>query len=76
VVGIIVELIISWLLLLFITKKHLSVLGFKPTKRRVTNLGVGLLIAISCCTIHQIMTTAFLNNSWILNKQVTFLLLI
>ena len=69
--GIIVELIISWLLLWFISKKHLSVLGFRLTKRRVTNLGVGILIAASCCTIYQIMTTAFVNNSWTLNKQVT-----
>ncbi|MGH2623228.1 MAG: lysostaphin resistance A-like protein [Sphingobacterium sp.] len=69
--GVIIELIISWLLLWFITKKHLSVLGFRPTKRRVANLGVGLLLAVSCCIIHQIMTTAFVNNSWILNKQVT-----
>ncbi len=69
--GIIVELIISWLLLWFIAKKHLSVLGFRPTKSRVTNLGVGLLIAVSCCIIHQIMTIAFVNNGWILNKQVT-----
>ena len=69
--GIIVELIISWLLLWFICKKHLSVLGFRPIKSRVTNLGVGLLIAASCCTLYQIMTTAFINNSWVLNKQVT-----
>lgn len=69
--GIIVELIISWLLLWFISKKHLSVLGFRPTKSRVINLSIGFLIAGSCCTIYQIMTTAFVNNSWILNKQVT-----
>ncbi|MCG7858662.1 CPBP family intramembrane metalloprotease [Flavihumibacter sediminis] len=69
--GIIVELIISWLLLWFICRKHLSVLGFRPTKRRVTNLGIGFLIAASCCTVYQLMTTAFINNSWILNKQVT-----
>lgn len=70
-VGIIVELIISWSLLWFICKKHLSVLGFRPTKGRVANLGIGLLIAASCCTVYQVMTTAFINNSWVLNKQVT-----
>jgi membrane protease YdiL (CAAX protease family) len=69
--GIVVELIISWLLLWLICKKHLSVLGFGPTKIRVTNLCVGLLIAASCCTLYQLMTTAFGNNSWILNKRVT-----
>lgn len=69
--GIIVELIISWLLLWFICKKHLSVLGFIPTKSRAISLGLGLLIAASCCTLYQIMTTAFINNTWVLNKQVT-----
>jgi membrane protease YdiL (CAAX protease family) len=69
--GIIVELIISWLLLWFFYKKHLAVLGFRPTKTRLTNFGVGFLIAASCCTLYQIMTTAFVDNSWALNKQVT-----
>ena len=69
--GIIVELIISWLLLWLICKKHLSVLGFRPTKFRITNLGVGFLIAASCCTLYQIMTTAFINNSWVLNEHMT-----
>jgi membrane protease YdiL (CAAX protease family) len=69
--GIIVELIISWLLLWFIYKKHLAVLGFRPTKNRVMNFIVGFLIAASCCTLYQIMTTVFVNNSWTLNKQMT-----
>jgi membrane protease YdiL (CAAX protease family) len=69
--GIIVELIISWPLLWFICNKHLFVLGFGPTKMRMINLVVGLLIAASCCTLFQIMTTAFINNGWVLNKQVT-----
>src|SRR4051812_15293593 len=69
--GIIVELVISWLLLWFICKKHISVLGFKPTKNRAANLVIGFLIAASCCTMYQIMTTAFIDNSWVLNKQLT-----
>lgn len=69
--GIIGELIISWLLLWFICKKHLSILGFKPTKSRTTDLAFGLLIAGFCCTTYLMMTTAFVNNSWVLNKQVT-----
>jgi uncharacterized protein len=70
-IGIIVELIISWLLLWLICKKHLSVLGFSPTKNRMTNLAVGLLIAASCYTLWQLLTTAFINNSWVVNKQAT-----
>jgi uncharacterized protein len=70
-IGIIVELIISWLLLWFIVKKHISVLGFRPSKNRITNLVIGILIAGSCCTVWQLMTTAFIDNNWVLNKQVT-----
>ena len=69
--GIVVELIISWLLLWFISKQHLSVLGFKPTKSRIINLGVGFLIAASCCCIYQLLTTAFVDNHWFLNKNST-----
>lgn len=69
--GLIVELIISWLLLWLVCNKHLSVLGFRPTKGRLTNLAIGFLIAASCCTLYQLITTTFINNSWILNKQAT-----
>src|SRR5215217_3829553 len=69
--GIFVELILSWILLWLICKKHLSVLGVKPTTSRLFHLGIGLLIAASCCTVHQIMTTAFVNNSWTTNNQAT-----
>jgi len=44
--GIIVELIISWILLWFICKKHLAVLGFTPTKTRFLNLLFGFIRGI------------------------------
>lgn len=70
-IGIIVELIISWLLLWAVCKKHLSVLGFSPTKDRIVQLVRGLLIAASCCTLWQLMTTMFIDNGWVLNKQAS-----
>ena len=69
-IGIIVELIISGLLLWLIDKKGLSVLGFKPTPGRITNLGVGLLLAAFSCITYHLMFSAFANNSWVLNKQL------
>jgi len=69
--GIIVELIISWLLLWFLCKKHIPVLGFRPTISRVTSLCAGLLIAACTCTVYQVMTTIFVDNSWVANKSVT-----
>jgi uncharacterized protein len=69
--GVLVELIISWILLWFVCKEHLSVLGFRPTKDRIAQLGVGLLISALCCTAYQIMTTEFAGNGWRLNTKVT-----
>src|SRR6476620_8853820 len=69
--GIIVELIISWLLLWFIDKKHLSILGFKPTRNRLMNLCVGVLLAALTCTVYHLLTTILANNSWTLNNKLT-----
>lgn len=71
-IGIIIELIFSWLLLKLMAKKDLSALGLKPSQTRLIHWSIGfLLAAIICCTYH-IMTTACISNSWILNKQLTF----
>ncbi|MGK2860827.1 MAG: lysostaphin resistance A-like protein [Chitinophagaceae bacterium] len=70
-VGIIVELIISWLLLWFICKKHLLVLGFIPTKTRFGNFLFGFLTAAICCTIYFLSFTAFANSRWTLNKEIS-----
>jgi membrane protease YdiL (CAAX protease family) len=69
--GIIVELIISWLLLWLICRKHLSVLGYRPTKARARDISVGFMIAASCCTIYLIMTTSFSGNSWMVNTKAS-----
>jgi len=70
-IGIIVELIISRLLLWFIEKKNLSVLGFTPTRNRMMNLCAGILLAALTCTVYHILTTSFAGNGWTLNKNFT-----
>jgi CAAX protease family protein len=69
--GIIVELIISWLLLWLFCSVHPGVLGIAPTRKRMLDFIVGIVLAASCCTIYQILTTAFVNNRWIINAQAT-----
>jgi len=69
-IGIIIELGISWLVLWFIEKKDLSVLGLFPTKVRTIQLILGLLLAAACCTIFNMATVAFVNNSWIYNREI------
>jgi len=69
--GILVELIISWLLLWFIYKKHLTVLGFTLTKSRCLNLLFGFLIAAVCSVIYYMSFTVFANNRWLINQTFT-----
>ncbi len=69
--GIVIQLAVSWLLLWFVCKKHLSVLGFRPTKERAMQFGIGLLLAAACCALYQVLTTAFINNGWVANTKAT-----
>ncbi len=69
--GIIVELAVSWLLLWLVEKKHLGVLGFKPSKDNLKNLCVGIFLAAITCTLYHLMSTFFVSNSWTLNKMIT-----
>lgn len=71
-IGIIVELFISWLILRYIVKKDLSVLGLTPTRIRMSNWGTGFLLAAIICILYQLMSTVFANNNWILNKEIAF----
>jgi len=70
-IGIIVELILSWLLLWLMVKKDLSALGLKPGRDRIRNLLAGLLLATVSCTGYHLMTTALADNSWTLNTALT-----
>ncbi len=69
-IGIIIELAISWLLLWLFAKNNLNALGFKPTKNRIIILGTGLLLSGICCIIYHLLKTSLSGNNWILNKQL------
>ena len=69
--GLIVELIISWLLLWIFCKQGLMVLGIAPTKSRLFNVFFGFLIAAACCTFYYLSFTVFANYNWTLNNEFT-----
>jgi membrane protease YdiL (CAAX protease family) len=71
-IGIIVILGISALLLGWVQKRQLTVLGFKPTKLRVIQLIFGLLLSAGICTIYHFLKVAFADNRWVLNHEMTF----
>lgn len=68
-IGILIQLAVSWLLLWFIAKEHLSALGFKPTRGRLLNFLFGFLVAAICLTIYCLTTTYLTNNQWALNEN-------
>jgi membrane protease YdiL (CAAX protease family) len=45
-IGIFIEVFLSWILLKLIERKNLSVLGLRPTRRRLRELMIGLLLSI------------------------------
>lgn len=71
-IGIIAELAISWLLLWLFAKTNLEALGLLPSKNRLINAGIGLLLSGTCCILYHVLKTYPADNSWILNKQISF----
>ena len=45
-IGIAIQLLLSWVLLRVFERKDLTVLGFQPTKQRLQQFSVGLIIPI------------------------------
>ena len=69
--GIIVQLIISWILLKLIEKKELSVLGFAPTKQRLKDFATGFLIAAVFVAVYWLTVSLITKNPYKLNPDYT-----
>lgn len=70
-IGILVQLVISWLLLWFFQGKHISVLGLMPTRNRTQTLAVGFAVASACCAVYHLGFSVFAGSVWLLNKAAT-----
>lgn len=68
-IGILIQLAISWLLLWLLNKKDLTVLGLKPTTERVKIFSFGFILSAICFTIYCLTTTYLTNNSWTINSN-------
>ena len=65
--GIIAALLISWLLLYFFEKKHITALGIGIRSGRMRDLGFGFLGAAVCCLVYHFAGTIH----WKLNRAFT-----
>ena len=76
--GIIVQLAISWLIIWFFVRKdsmgnkgNLNVLGFFPTKRRLIDFGIFFIITAICCASDFFMRMYFAGEQWKLNPNLS-----
>jgi uncharacterized protein len=66
-IGLLVELLFSWVLLHFIEHRNLAVLGFRPTARRLRLAGLGFLLGVIYLTAFYLTEAALLHNPYHLN---------
>ena len=68
-IGIIVQLALSWLIIWFFAKDNLSVLGLLPTKRRLFDFLLFFLVTAICCSLDFFMRMYFADQQWKLNPE-------
>jgi uncharacterized protein len=74
-IGVLVQLAISWLIVYFIEKKHLGVLGLKPNRTRLIDFFLFLLLAGACCSLGFVLKMIFLDQYWQVNPEITLKLI-
>ena len=75
-IGVLVQLAISWILLWFVEKEHLNVLGVIPTKKRISQLSVGIAIAVVCCVGYFILAFEIESKAFKVNPHFTLISLL
>ena len=65
--GIIVQLALSWLIIWLFEKGNLSFLGLRPTKSRLFDFILFLLVTAICCSTGFFMRMYFAKEQWIVN---------
>ena len=75
--GLLVIIVISWLLLHFIEKQHINVLGVIPNAKRVSQFFIGFLVMAIIVLINIYIETNVLNVNWekkLINYTIIFVL--
>jgi membrane protease YdiL (CAAX protease family) len=73
--GIIVQLAISWLIIWFFEKKNLSVLGFRPNKERILAFLLFFFISAAVCSAEFLLKMYLGKQEWRLNPDLSIQLI-
>ena len=74
--GIFVQLAISWLLIWLFEKKDLGVLGLWPTGKRIADFGLFFIVTALCAASACLIRIYFAKETWALNPAFNFNLLL
>ena len=72
--GILVELALSWVIVWIAKKKNLNVLGLMPTWPRLRGFGIFFLVATFCCLLEIILRIACFKEHYSINPKLTLAL--
>lgn len=68
-IGILVVVVVSWLLLWFVSKEHLTALGIVPSRIRFSDFSLGFLLTFIVCGINLLWQAHFKEISYTLNPS-------
>lgn len=75
-IGIIVQLAISWLVVWLFEKGNLNCLGLLPAKKRLTDFGLFFIITAACSSLVFLFQMGIAKQSWQLNPDINYLLIL
>jgi uncharacterized protein len=75
-IGIVVQLAISWLLVWLFEKGNLGFLGFYPAKKRLLHFALFFTITGLCCAMGFFLKMYIAHQQWILNPQLNISLIL
>jgi uncharacterized protein len=73
-IGLLVQLAISWLIIWLFERKNLSVLGLRPTQKRITDFVIFFLLLSACCASGYLFRM-YLGEKWEVNPAFNATLL-
>jgi membrane protease YdiL (CAAX protease family) len=73
--GLLVIIVISGMLLHFIEKKNIKILGIIPTKKRTTQFFIGFIMMTAICLITILIESQILNVTWQQNNNIQYQLI-
>lgn len=75
-IGIIVQLAISWLVVWLFEKGNLNCLGLLPAKKRLADFGLFFIITAACSALVFLLQMLIAKQSWQLNPDISFPLIL